>query len=482
MNELERQARRLTGQASLSTVDSEQTLSFGITRQLSTIEAEPILWHWPGVIARGKVTLLAGDPGLGKSLITADITARTTRALPWPDGSGKPEAGSVIFASAEDDPADTIRPRLEVAGADVSKVHILATVPEVDEEGDIIERQFSLKRDIGLLADEVERLNDCRLLIIDPVTAYLGGTDSHKNAEVRELLAPLSDLASRTRVAVLAVSHLNKGQGGNALYRVSGSLAFVAAARASWIVCKDQDDEARRLVLPAKNNLAPDDSGGFAYRVAAIQTELGEVPRIEWERDRVDVTAFEAMQSDEDRTAKEEAEDFLITCLNDGQTEAAQILKQARANGISERTLKRAKAALGIRSTKDGFSGKWRWQLGQEDQACPRPKLAPLAPFAQVRGFRPELKDANTPTLGTLENPLKPQQQAQGGQECQILTGEPLDTFGTLAACRQACQGLSVKPEELHAWLSKEGDPEQFHPDRLKFWANHIEQRGYPNE
>lgn len=341
-----------------------------LTRSLADIEALPLRWHWPNVIAAGKVTMLAGDPGLGKSLITADITARTTAGAAWPDGSGKAPAGSVIFASAEDDPADTIRPRLEAASADVRRVRLLSKVLDVDGGGDPVERFFNLKRDIPKLAAELERLSDCRLVVIDPVSAYLGGTDSHKNAEVRELLSPLADLASRYRVAILAVTHLNKGHGGNAIHRFSGSLGFVAAARGAWVVTKDQSDDARRLMVPAKNNLAPDDAGAFAYRILARPGALGDVPVVEWEPGRVDISAGDALEDDEERTAVDEAADFLIALLRDGVTDAKEIFKHARSNGFPEKTLRRAKKALHVTSERDGFAGKWRWRLPSEsDQA-----------------------------------------------------------------------------------------------------------------
>ena len=209
-------------------------------------------------------------------------------------------------------------------------------------------------------------MRDCRLVVIDPVSAYLGGTDSHKNAEVRELLTPLADLASRYRVAILAVTHLNKGQGGNAIHRFSGSLGFVAAARGAWVVTKDQSDEARRLMVPAKNNLAPDDAGAFAYRVLARAGALGDVPVIEWEPERVDISAGDALEDDEERSTVEEAADFLVALLRDGASDAEEIFKQAGKNGFRERTLRRAKKSAGVISKYDGFARKWRWQLPSE--------------------------------------------------------------------------------------------------------------------
>jgi putative DNA primase/helicase len=283
-----------------------------MTRPLSEIEAEPIRWLWPNRIARGKLTLIAGDPKLGKSLLTADLTARITAGHPWPVDGTKPPQGSVIFASAEDDAADTIRPRLEAAQADISRVHILETVIEADPETlEVRERMFNLKRDIQRLDDELVDIGDVVAVIVDPITAYLGGTDSHKNSDMRELLAPLAKLAGKHGVAVIAVSHLNKGGSANALYRVSGSLAFTATARACWLVAKDQDDDTRRLLLPSGSNIAPD-MGGLAYRIITVPTQVGDVAVIEWEPDAVEVDASEALQPDSDeRTERHEAADWL---------------------------------------------------------------------------------------------------------------------------------------------------------------------------
>ena len=405
----------------------------GLTRRLSDIEAKPLRWLWRDRLAVGKVTIDAGDPGLGKSLITADITAKITAGLDWPDGSGTPERGSVIFASAEDDAADTIRPRLEAAGGDVSKVFILESVIDTDSDGLPVERAFSLKRDLLRLDQEVRRIGDVRLVVVDPITAFLGDVDSHKNAEVRALLAPLKDLASRHEVAVLAVSHLNKGNGGNALYRVSGSLAFVAAARAAWLIIKDPEDEQRRLVLPCKNNLAPD-VGGFAYRIGTAETSVGPVPVIHWEPGRVDVSAIEALAPDHERDAKEEAKEFLVGCLNDGVTEAKAIQAAARGAGIAEKTLRRAKAELGIRSEKDGFAQppRWHWRLpakvanpAEDGQRCPREKLATLATFNPD-----EIKTAKVAN-DHLQNTQTPDEQSEveGGQDGQENTGPSLATL-----------------------------------------------------
>lgn len=313
-----------------------------------------------------KLTLIAGDPKLGKSLLTADLTARITAGHHWPVDGSVPPRGSVIFASAEDDAADTIRPRLEAAQADISRIHILETVVETDPETlEIRERMFNLRRDIQKLDDELHDLGDVVAVIIDPVTAYLGGTNSHTNSDVRELLAPLSKLASKHGVAVIAVSHLNKGGGTNALYRVSGSLAFTATARGCWLVAKDKDDDSRRLFLPSGSNIAPD-IGGLAYRIITAQTSVGEVAVIEWEPDAVDIDASEALEPDsEERTERDEAAEWLRDLLLNGRMTASEVQKAARSAGLAWRTVQRACKVAGVEAKRDSFGkgAKYFWDL-----------------------------------------------------------------------------------------------------------------------
>ncbi len=256
--------------------DKNSVRSQPVVTRLADVEPQAVEWLWPGRVAIGKLTLLAGDPGLGKSFVTLDMASRVSRGAAWPDDSSASQpAGGVVLISAEDDLADTIRPRLDVHHADVSKIVALEAVTFSDALGNV-RREVDLTTDLGHIECAIDAAGDCRLVVIDPVSAFLGGTDSHKNAEVRSVLARLSDLAEQKRVAVVAVTHLRKGEGA-AIYRAMGSLAFVAAARAAWAVVKDQDDPQKRLLLPMKNNLAPD-VDGLAYRIEA--SDWGDSPSV----------------------------------------------------------------------------------------------------------------------------------------------------------------------------------------------------------
>jgi hypothetical protein len=320
---------------------------------LGEVHPEPLAWLWPGRIASGKLTLLASDPGLGKSLISLDMAARVTQCMKWPDIDEPAPLGGVVLLSAEDDPADTIVPRLKAAGADVSRVNLITGVKWSDpDNGDCGTASFSLCRDITALEKAIEATADCKLVVVDPISAYLGGTDSHKNCEVRSLLVPLSEIAQRNRVAVLAITHLNKG-GGPAIYRSMGSLAFVAAARASWAIVKDQDNPIRRLFLPVKNNLAAD-SSGLAYVVKSIDG----APVIAWEREPVHLDVNEVLSTqlfDPQRGDRQEVIKWLREILANGPMEATEVMRLAGQEGISKATLMRAKRDAGIVSVREGF-------------------------------------------------------------------------------------------------------------------------------
>ena len=226
--------------------------------RLDTIEPEEIDWLWQGRIALGKLSALAGQAGLSKSLVTLNMTATVTNGGLWPCGEGRAEAGDVIILSGEDTARDVILPRVIEAGGDRSRVHVFEAVRQQDPESDDpLERQFSLSCDLDVLEAAITSVPNPRLLIIDPIGTYLGrGTDSHRDADVRSVLAPLGTLAAKHNIAVLVVCHLNKSTGASAQDRIVGSIAFSAIARAVWMVGRDKDDPLRRWMSCAKTTLA----------------------------------------------------------------------------------------------------------------------------------------------------------------------------------------------------------------------------------
>lgn len=340
----------------------ENSLPFSC-RRMSDVQPKPVNWLWPGRIARGKVTMIAGHPGLGKSQLTANMAAVVTTGGMWPADKTQCEQGNVILFSAEDDAADTIRPRLEAAGADLDRVFILDTV--IEDSGSR-QRSFNLASDLCRLGEMISHIGNVALIVIDPITAYIGGTDSHKNADMRALLSPLGELAAKHCAAVVCISHLNKGGGGEALMRVAGSLAFVAAARAAWAVVKDQNNPERRFFLPLKNNVGNDQTG-LCFRIVSHELPGGiETSRVLWEEETVTVSADQAMaplQEPAERSALGEAKEFLVNILKDGPVSVRQIRSDAEDAGYAWRTLQRAKDSLGISATKGGMKNGWSWSL-----------------------------------------------------------------------------------------------------------------------
>lgn len=360
-------ARYTPSEAGSDRQQETKTVSIGaVLCRVCDIPAQKLRWLWPGRIPLGKLTLFAGDPGLGKSLVTLDMAARVTCGSEWPDGvasSGQP--GSVIVLSAEDDAADTIRPRLEAAGADLSKVHILQAVRHAKPNGGISLEHFSLETDLVALQDAVAALGDVSFIVLDPVSAYLGDTDSHVNARVRGLLAPLAGLACGLGVAVVAVDHLSKSNR-PALYRPNGSIAFVAAARAVWLFARNPDDPAQRLMLPGKQNLGPDQAG-LSYTVAEAKPGIAAVT---W-GGTVSLSADAVLQpeADGERSERLEAMDWLREHLSAGPVSAKQIQTDAKRAGFSWSTVRRGKDALGIIPSKNGFEGGWSWRLPPAEDA-----------------------------------------------------------------------------------------------------------------
>lgn len=222
---------------------------------LSDVQEREVQWLWYPRLALGKITMLDGDPGQGKSMLTLDLAARMTRGITMPDlTSGLSEPAGVVLVLPEDDLADTVRPRLRRAGADLSRVAALTTIPVTNASGQGYERPFSLFEDLDVLSETIDRVQ-ARLVIVDAVMKLLGGKDIYRANEVMAALTPLQLLLEHKGVAGLFLRHLTKGSSGmNSLYRGMGSIAFAGLARMTMIVYKDPYDQQKSVLYHNKSN------------------------------------------------------------------------------------------------------------------------------------------------------------------------------------------------------------------------------------
>jgi putative DNA primase/helicase len=325
---------------------------------MDDVEMIPIKWLWKNRIALGKLTIIAGQPGLGKSQITAALCAHITAQKLFPD-KFKAVLGDVLIISAEDDPQDTVKPRLIAAGADLKRCHFLDGVRVRGEEKESF-RMFDLEQDIKPLEHTVEALPDLKLIIIDPVSAYQGKTDSHNNAEIRGLLAPYQKLAAEHGIALVLVTHFNKSSSQEPLERIIGSIGLIAAARAGYAVVKDQEDERLRYFVPVKNNIG-DDKIGFSYRIDGKTLGNGiETSLIVWGDTPVEARKI---LSPEKKTQTNGAKDFLLEMLSSGPKPVSEIMDQAGGMEYKKGTIQRAAQKLGVKKTKADFEGGWQWSL-----------------------------------------------------------------------------------------------------------------------
>jgi hypothetical protein len=353
-------------------IDANDIIGGPVLVTLADVEPREIRWLWQGRIPLGRITLLVGRPGEGKSFLTTDMAARVTTGTPWPDGSACPK-GSVILISAEDDPGDTIRPRLDASRADCRKVHLLPAVRRVDAEGKAHDVLFTLA-DVAALESALKTHPDCKLIVVDPIGSFLGGdTDAHRDNEVRSVLAPVARLAEKYGPAVLVVAHRRKSAGSIADDLALGSRAFTGIARAVWHLTRDNENKARRLLLPGKNNLAPE-GDGLAFTIG------GDPTAITWERGTVAMSADDALAVENGQRAEKPgpepikqnvAKEWLQHRLSAGPVyvgdpknpAAGTIRADVKEAGLSWATVRRAADELGVKSEKCPYSGKYQWRL-----------------------------------------------------------------------------------------------------------------------
>lgn len=415
------------GKRSLAVVQVPRATDSGIGKLLSEVEPEQVEWLWPGRLPLGKLSVLDGDPGLGKSAITLDIAARVSAGLELPDG-GQCDPAGVVLLSAEDGLADTIRPRLDAAGANTERIVALSTL----EGGG--ERTISIPRDLDTIERAIARVN-AALVVVDPLMAFLAEkTDSHKDQHVRRALAPLAALIERTRTAAVIVRHLSKGEGRNPLYRGGGSIGIIGAARSGLVVGVDPENPEQRILAANKHNLSRA-AKSLVFRVGSAPNGSA---RVHWvgasNLNAADI--LKEPEGQDKKTALLEAKEFLRATLKDGPVASEQVKKDALGADISKSTLKRAKLEMGIASKKQS-DGSWSFMPPREHldekqdekieggHPTATEPLEPLGPLAKGLNMRGE-------NLAHL---------SEGGQGVQEVQGDREERSAHTPQCKHGYPG-----------------------------------------
>jgi hypothetical protein len=316
----------------------------------ASITKKEISWLWPDWLALGKLAVLDGDPGLGKSTLLLDLAARVSSVGIMPDQK-QGATGNVLIMSAEDTAEDTIKPRLQAAGADEQRIINLSHAFIRGEE-----QPLEIPADLPLIAAKIKE-HQARLLIIDPLTAFLCGADANKDQEIRRVLYKLSRIAEKHRCAVVCMRHLTKRRQGKAIYRGNSSIAVIGHARTGLLVSQDPDDKQKRILAVSKCNLGP--------RPLSLRFVLelhNGVPRISWcgqsgyDADQLVQAPHSEEETDRKETAKRKLahSQKIIEMLlksNGGKIKVTEVKAELRAAGIGTSTIDRAHRTLKLKLT-----------------------------------------------------------------------------------------------------------------------------------
>lgn len=305
---------------------------------MADVESKNVEFLWYPYIPYGKITIIQGDPGEGKTTAVLRIAALLTKGEKLPEDNQEREPVNVIYQTAEDGLADTVKPRLEAAGADCSRILV---IDESDENLSMLDSRI----------EEALKETGAKLIILDPIQAYLGSNvDMHRANEIRPVMKHLGNIAEKYGCAIILIGHMNKASGSKSTYRGLGSIDFQATARSVLIVGRIKDDPTCRVIVHDKSSLAPE-GPSIAFR-------LDKDNGFEWEG-IIDITVDELLSGEKKTSKLNKAKDFLKSYLADGPKAYNDIEVEAAENGIKSRTLYTAKDELGVVSKKVG--AKWFW-------------------------------------------------------------------------------------------------------------------------
>lgn len=312
----------------------------------SAVTQRKVEWLWYPYIPYGKLTILQGDPGEGKSTFMLNIAALLTKGKEMPDGFRISEPQRVVYQTAEDNLADTVKPRLVAAGADCSRIAYI-----VDEDIPLTLEDTRIEK--------VIQQTDARLFILDPLQAYLSqDSDMFSAGRMRQQLKKLADIAAKYRCAIVVIGHMNKASGEKNLYRGLGSIDIAAIARSVLMISRDKDDPSIRYMFPVKSSLAPE-GAAIAFSFDA-KTGLRWIGQCIVGKDQIE-------NSDIDISKKSLARRIVLEVLNEGDAHSVDIMNKLKAMGISERTIHSAKKEIGVTSYRK--DGAWYWHMDDQSNA-----------------------------------------------------------------------------------------------------------------
>lgn len=319
---------------------TEQKIELKMIR-MSEVQSQEIEWLWYPFIPYGKLTIIQGDPGDGKTTMVLNLAAKLSKGEALDKNMKVTEPVNVIYQTAEDGLADTVKPRLELAGADCERIIV---IDESDKSLSMVDERL----------EEAIVRTGARLLILDPIQAYLGGgMDMNRANEARDMTKKLGALAEKTKCAIILIGHMNKASGNKAAYRGMGSIDFFAVARSVLLVGRVEGEPNTRAVVQIKNNLAV-----FGHPKAFALSEEG----FQWIGD-YEITVDEVLGGIAPKANKMEQAKQMLRELAETQNAVLsnEIFDRADELGISKRTLENAKKELGIRARK--INNAWYWEL-----------------------------------------------------------------------------------------------------------------------
>lgn len=371
---------------------------------MSQVTPEELEWLWPGRILFGKLNMIDGDGGLGKSTLMLDLAARLSTGQPLPDGTRHEPTGTLLLM-AEDGAGDTILPRLVNAGADMSRIGLIQTITDPEDNAEVMP---TLPDDIWHIENAITAIG-ARLLVIDPLLGYIGdNVNEYRDKEMRRAMMPVIALAQRLHIAVIGLRHVTKAIAGNAKHRGLGAVTLTNLARSVLFAATDPDIPECNILAQSKTNLGPL-VPSLRYRLEGCDNKQ---PRIAWEG--ISQHTADSLNAQgttpQERSELAEAEDFLRDALDGGPLLVTAVKKQARDANIAEMTLRRAKLSLRVESKKARTQdGQWTWEL---------PAMQKKVEDVQATTVSPNMSTLNT--LSIFPSYLEDAQHAQESQDVDM--------------------------------------------------------------